>query len=46
MLAITQTSKNLMQMPLRETPTSSIQKFNIGQKQAKQISKKNHQQLS
>ena len=46
MLAITQTSKNLMQMPLRETPTSSIQKFNIGQKQAKQTSKKNHQQLS
>ena len=32
-----------MQMPLREAPTSSIQKFNIWEKQTKQISKKNHQ---
>ena len=31
-----------MQMPLRQAPTSSIQKFNIWEKQAKQTSKKNH----
>ena len=32
-----------MQMPLRQAPTSAIQKFNIWEKQAKQTSKKNHQ---
>ena len=32
-----------MQMPLREAPTSSIQKFNIWEKQAKQTSKKKNQ---
>ena len=32
-----------MQMPLREAPTTVIQKFNIWEKEAKQTSKKNHQ---
>ena len=42
--AITQANfKKFYAMPLRETPTSSIQKFNICKKQAKQTSKKNHQ---
>ena len=32
-----------MQLPLREAQTKSIQEFNIWEKQAKQISKKNQQ---